>query len=108
MDFEEIITIRNCIFAFKCDMKWEKLSETDSRNIKFCNDCQKEVHFCRTDEELVEAVKRNKCIGIVKPFTCELMLGQIEIQKDKPIDNFFGTIIDKPPSPINILLNETQ
>ena len=32
----------------------------------------------------------------------------IEIQKDKPIDNFFGTIIDKPPSPINILLNETQ
>ena len=39
---------------------------------------------------------------------CDTNTNNIEIQKDKPIDNFFGIIIDKPPSPINILLNENQ
>lgn len=80
MIIEDNITIRNCIFSFKCEMNWEKLNETDVDNIKFCSNCQKEVYFCRTDEELVEAVKRNKCVGIFKPFTYEVMLGEVELQ----------------------------
>jgi hypothetical protein len=81
MKFEENTTIRNCIFSFKCEMKWGKLNETDDENIKFCDSCQKEVYFCNSDEELVEAIKRNKCVSIFKPFTYEEMLGEIEIQE---------------------------
>jgi hypothetical protein len=64
-------------------MNWGKLNGTDVDNIKFCSNCQKEVYFCETDEELVEAVKRNKCVGIIKPFAYEVMLGEVELQNIK-------------------------
>jgi hypothetical protein len=61
-------------------MKWEKLNETEDDNIRFCQNCQKEVHFCETDEELVEAIKRNKCIGIPSPFDSNnTLVGLVEI-----------------------------
>ena len=59
-------------------MKWETLSDTDDRKIKFCQSCQKEVFFCNTDEELAEAIKMNRCICIEKPFQGETTLGTIE------------------------------
>ena len=68
MYFENMLTIRNCKFAFKCEMHWEKLHETKDRKIKFCKICQKEVHFCETDEELVDAINENKCICNRSPF----------------------------------------
>ena len=36
------------------------------------------------------------------------ILNSINDINNTPSDNFFGIIIDKPPSPINILLNENQ
>lgn len=72
--FDDSITIRNCTFAYKCQMKWENLYETEDDNIKFCKDCQKEVHYCDTDEELLEAIKRNKCVSILAPFSNNLTI----------------------------------
>jgi len=59
-------------------MKWETLSDTDDRQIRFCQSCQKEVFFCNTNEELAEAIKMNRCICIEKPFLGETTLGTIE------------------------------
>ena len=56
--------IRNCTFAFKCSVNWDNLEETDDENIRFCLDCQKEVHFCEDDEDLVKSIKLNRCIAI--------------------------------------------
>ena len=58
------LTIRNCIFAFKRNAVWEDLEDTQDESIKFCQDCQKEVHYCADDEELVAAVRLNRCIAI--------------------------------------------
>ena len=74
------ITIRNCTFAYKCNMDFEDLKETDDKKISFCNECQKEVHYCRTDEELADAIRRNKCVSIDAPFEKGFMLGMPEIQ----------------------------
>lgn len=57
------LTIRNCTFAFKCTQQWEKLEETREESIRFCQDCQKEVHLCEDDEELVESIKLNRCVA---------------------------------------------
>ena len=63
------MTIRNCVFAFKCTAKWEDmtvLSEDDSRDseVRFCDSCQKEVYFCYDDNELVMNVHLNLCVAI--------------------------------------------
>lgn len=65
MDWNEV-TIRNCTFAFKCQAKWNSLIKTDSEGIRFCNDCQREVHFCEDDDELVRSIRLNKCVAIYK------------------------------------------
>jgi hypothetical protein len=56
--------IRNCTFAFKCDKKWEGLQLTKDANVRFCESCQHEVHFCHTDLQLREAITLNRCITI--------------------------------------------
>ena len=60
------LTIRNCIFAFKCSAIWDELEDTNDASIRFCQHCQKEVHYCADDEELVIAVRLNRCVAIEK------------------------------------------
>jgi hypothetical protein len=60
------LTIRNCIFAFKCTAKWYELMPTDDDKVHFCNGCQKEVHLCEDDDELVKSVRLNRCIAIYR------------------------------------------
>ena len=81
MSFKPNVTIRNCVLSYKCNMNFEELNSTDNKNIKFCTECQKEVYYCATDVELVDAIQRNKCIAIYNPYNnCEsdLRLGRIE------------------------------
>jgi hypothetical protein len=56
--------IRNCTFGFKCATEWEQLNETSSPDVRFCLDCEKEVHFCRTDEQLAQAIRLNRCVAV--------------------------------------------
>jgi len=74
---DENITIRNCTFAYKCEMKWDELDETEEDEIKFCKGCQKEVYLCETDEDLTKAIKRNRCVAIFYPSRVEGPLGLI-------------------------------
>ena len=60
------LTIRNCVFAFKCTAQWSELTATDDEKISFCDDCQKEVHLCEDDEELAKSVRLNRCIAIYR------------------------------------------
>lgn len=74
----EKLTIRNCKFAYKCTAKWDNLQETEDESIRFCDECQKEVFFCDSDDTLVSLVKLNRCIAILKPNSKEYLLGDIE------------------------------
>lgn len=58
-------SIRNCRFAFKCEKKWEDLSETMEDGIRFCSTCENEVHFCEDDDELASNVRLNRCVAFV-------------------------------------------
>jgi uncharacterized protein YuzB (UPF0349 family) len=68
----EKITIRNCTFAYKCQAKWDNLEIIDYDDVRFCQDCQKEVHFCHTDEELVQNIHLNRCVAINRHTTIEM------------------------------------
>ena len=56
-------TISNCRFAYKCAKTWASLQTTEQSDVKFCDDCQREVFFCRTDSQLVAAIKLNRCVA---------------------------------------------
>jgi hypothetical protein len=63
------MTIRNCVFAFKCNAKWEEMMilfhlRDETNEVRFCDSCQKEVHFCNDDNQLVTNVRLNRCIAI--------------------------------------------
>lgn len=60
--------LRNCEFAFECSAKWDKLAETGKSNVRFCNECEKEVHRCDTDAELLQAIRSNLCVAIPSPY----------------------------------------
>jgi hypothetical protein len=55
--------IRNCVFAYKCEADWEKLEDTNKEKIRYCGECDREVHFCEDDKELTEAVRENFCVA---------------------------------------------
>lgn len=81
-NFDEI-TIRNCVFAFKCTAKWFELDETEDENVMFCQQCQREVHYCSSDEELVKAIKRNQCVGIDSPYSPHRLIGSVLTDQTK-------------------------
>jgi hypothetical protein len=60
-------TIRNCRFAFKCTRTWESLIDTGRPDVRFCGECQQEVHFCHTDAQLAHAIRMNRCVAIGRP-----------------------------------------
>ena len=59
-------TIRNieCTFEFKCDKQWDDLETQVASNIKFCNQCQKDVYLCKTQDELDHARSLGRCVSI--------------------------------------------
>jgi hypothetical protein len=58
------INLRNCVFGFKCTNKWGSLNATANEDIKFCEDCQKEVYFIEDLFSLEEAIALNRCVAI--------------------------------------------
>jgi len=63
-DAKSYIDIRNCSFGFKCNQKWNSLMKRKEKNIKYCNECEKEVYLIETNDELMHAIKFNHCVAI--------------------------------------------
>lgn len=56
--------IRNCEFRFKCPKTWDALEKTPIVKQRYCGQCQKIVHHCRTATELEWAIVRNLCVAV--------------------------------------------
>ena len=70
-------TIRNCIFQFKCSARWEDMIPV-TPTVRFCGECQKEVFYCSSDEDLAYNVRLNRCIAIKPCIEAEVMLGMVD------------------------------
>lgn len=55
--------IHECDFKFKCPMYWEELLILDDPDRRYCNECQREVFYIRTREELEEQRQLGHCIA---------------------------------------------
>ena len=63
---ESKMEIINCTwkFSFQCSRMWSALRETGDPKVRFCEACLKEVHLCRTQEELSAGVARGDCVAM--------------------------------------------
>jgi hypothetical protein len=59
-----IYEIRNCTFAYRCTADWDKLEDTGIEQVRHCHECDKDVHFCETDQQLTDAIYANHCVAI--------------------------------------------
>lgn len=51
-------------FQFLCNRNWEDLQTTNDTTIRFCNDCQKNVHYCDTIVEARNQADRERCVAV--------------------------------------------
>jgi hypothetical protein len=56
--------IRNCIWGYKCQAFCSSLSRTADDSIRFCGECEKEVYYCNSPEDLQDAIALNRCVNL--------------------------------------------
>jgi hypothetical protein len=56
--------IRNCDIKFRCPMSWSDLSKTNDESIRYCSECDRGVHFCIDEHELLIAMRNDWCVAI--------------------------------------------
>jgi hypothetical protein len=59
-----MIDIQNCKFSYQCSKTWESLIEIKHDKIKYCDVCDRGVHFCENDAELNQAIEKGWCVAI--------------------------------------------
>ena len=74
--------IRNCVFGFKCDSDWSSMNIVQNKTsktaeIRFCNQCQKEVYECSNKKDLVEHIRYNRCIRLTPKDFFPPLMGQV-------------------------------
>ncbi len=56
--------IRNCNFKYKCPKSWSTLIATSEDNVRYCDHCDRGVHYCRDKNELMTAMENDWCVAI--------------------------------------------
>lgn len=56
--------IENCDFSYLCPKQWEKLEATDQPTVRFCENCQKNVHYCTTVREARDLASEGHCVAV--------------------------------------------
>ncbi|WP_415903993.1 hypothetical protein ACMXYW_10385 [Neptuniibacter sp. QD48_55] len=70
---------RDCKINYKCPKAWDDLDKTEDPFVRFCNQCEKDVHFCADVESLKEATIENLCVAVpTDDFEDGVMMGDID------------------------------
>ena len=58
--------IENCdaTFAFKCPKKWEQLRGTDDPNVRHCETCDEEIHYCHSLAQARGHALNGHCVAV--------------------------------------------
>ena len=83
-------------FATQCPERWNNLKETDQDAVRHCSTCNKLVHLCLTEAEVIDHAAHGDCVCFVsEDMHCE-SVGDVILQQfdDTPID--FSDDIETP------------
>ena len=82
---QTIDDINKIIFDFKCDKGWNSLFLTNDENMRFCQDCRKNVYKIENELDLRKHLEANDCIYFLgevdTPMSCQITT------LDSPLDS---------------------
>jgi uncharacterized protein (TIGR02996 family) len=67
-------------FEFLCPKQWDKLQATDDPKVRYCDGCQKNVHYCHTIDEAREHAWRRECVAVDPSVTRRE--GDLDVRRD--------------------------
>jgi len=78
------IAINNCEYEFeyKCPLEWKNLEKTEDSQVRFCNECKKNVYRCKTNKDFDKHIQLNHCIAGNEPnMPMGMMVGPLDIKE---------------------------
>ena len=54
--------IKKCELTFICGQRWDSLTQTDRTDVRYCEQCERAVHFCETQAQLDRCLERGDCV----------------------------------------------
>lgn len=85
----EYSVISNCPMEFECPKQWETMEETSNPDVRHCDSCNKDVHFCATEEKLDRMAAAGECVSFftVREHRVRRLSGSIRRDDSgKPVD----------------------
>ena len=52
-----------CDMRLICPQRWGKLQKTNDANVRHCQVCARDVHYCRDEAELAAAIAASCCVA---------------------------------------------
>ena len=57
--------VEYCVeFTYRCPQRWDTLQLTDDANVRYCSECERNVHYCQTAREAQNLADRGECVAI--------------------------------------------
>ena len=60
---EEIHSLTQNLFAYPCNKSWDRLIATDTQDVKYCNECRKNVYLALDEKELTKRKELKQCVS---------------------------------------------
>ena len=59
----------NCepVFRFRCPNRWESLDRTETSDVRYFEESDQNVYFCRSDDEIAIHVELRHCVAFAPP-----------------------------------------
>ena len=78
--YGSIRPVGNCSwrFDYECPARWESLEKTNDASIRNCLKCNKQVHLCFSQSQVIEHAKSGRCICLVNCVSGET-IGDVRI-----------------------------
>jgi uncharacterized protein (TIGR02996 family) len=52
------------LFDFVCEKRWDELTVSENKEVRFCEVCKENVHYCDTITEAREHAQRGHCVAV--------------------------------------------
>lgn len=64
---QSISTVENCRVKFGCNQRWDNLTDQGKDGMRFCSACEEDVHWCSSQNEVIKAKSKGRCVAFMKP-----------------------------------------
>ena len=59
--------LKPCDFTFVCSKTWDELQQTFAAEVRYCDQCSKDVFLVKNNAQLAEARRLQRCVAWLRP-----------------------------------------